>query len=121
MSIRKALYDLLNDAEADVYPVIAPAETTDPYCTYNVSREFIRTQDGIAIYDVTLTVDCHAKDFSDLIDLAATMEAGLEGAEGTYQSETIMISSMTEESEVTYDSDLGKYMLTQTYNVFFDN
>lgn len=121
MSIRAAIYDLMNNVEADVYPVVAPAELTDPYCTYNISRELVRAQDGIAVYDVSLTVDVYAKDFSDLIDLAATIEGNMEAASGTYQSTVLMVSNLETESEVTWLPDLEKYMLTQTYQIFIDN
>jgi len=121
MSIKAALYDLMNNVETDVYPVIAPAEQSDPYAVYNWSRELIRGQDGISTYEVTLTVEIFAKDPSDCLDLAAIIEGNMEAATGTYQSTTILVSNLVSESETEYMGDMDKYGITQTYQLFIDN
>lgn len=121
MSIRSAIYDLMNDADSDVYPTVAAAGESDPYAVYNMSREMVRTQDGVAVYDMALTVTCYAKDYSDLIDFAATIESTLEGATGTYDDKTIMVSTMLTEGPVEHDGDLDKYYIVQTYSIFIDN
>jgi hypothetical protein len=70
MSIRKAIYDLLNDSEADVYPLIAPQELTDPYVVYSMRRTPVRTQDGVTVNDVELSLSIYANSLSDCIGLS---------------------------------------------------
>ena len=38
MSIRKAIYDLLNDSEADVYPMVATQGLEDPYVVFSMRK-----------------------------------------------------------------------------------
>ena len=118
MSIRSAIYDLLNDSEADVYPLIAPQETAVEYVVYSMNREPVRTQDGITVNDVDLTLHIFANDLDDCITLAGTMYAGLEGVSGTYDSQTLMICNWTGEDGAHYE-DQNKYMITQTYQLRF--
>jgi len=118
MSIRKAIYDLLNDSEADVYPLIAPQELTDPYVVFSMRRTPVRTQDGIAVNDVELSLSIYANSLSACISLADTMYAGLEAASGTYATETLMISNWNSEDGY-YNEDLNKYMITQEYTLRF--
>ena len=121
MSIRAAIYDLMNNVETDVYPVKAPATVSDPYAIYDYSRELVRSQDGIKAYELEFEVRIYAEDPSDCIDLAATIEGNMEAASGTYQSKTIMVSNLQSESPVEWMGDLEKYMITQTYQIFVEN
>jgi len=118
MSIRGAIYDLLNDYEADVYPYVAKQDATDPYVVYHVRREAVRTQDGVSAQEVILTLNYYATDLDDVITLAATIYTGLEGTSGTYDSETLHSTSWASEDGY-YISDLEKYNLTQEYKLIF--
>lgn len=120
MALRKAIYDLLNDSEADVYPMVAPQELTDPYVVFTMRREPVRSQDGIAMQDITLTLNIYANTLSDCIALADTMYSGLEGASGSYDSgnETLHISNWISEDGY-YIEDLDKYLITQDYQLRF--
>ena len=118
MSIRKAIYDLLNDTEADVYPMIAPQELKDPYVIFSIRKSPIRTQDGIGPYEITLTLDIYANTLSGCIDLANTMFSGVEAASGTYDTETLMVANWISEDGY-YMGDLNKYAITQEYQLYF--
>ena len=118
MSIRAAIYDLLNDAEADVYPLAAPQETTDPYVVYSMRRSPERVQEGIAYESVDLILEIYASYLDSCITLAETMYTGLEGKDGTYASESLMICNWEAESG-NYIPDLDKYNITQEYNLKF--
>lgn len=124
MSIRKAIYDLLNDYEADVYPLVAPQETSDPYIVYSMRKEPIRIQGGIDINDVILTLNIYAKSHSDAITLADTIYQGLEAATGGYGSgssrETLHICNWVS-SDGYYLDDLQKFVITQEYQLRFLN
>jgi hypothetical protein len=118
MSIRKAVYSLLSGIEADVFPLVATQELTDPYVVYSMRRDPVRTQDGIGLNDVMLMITIYANTFSDCIALSDTMYAGLEGTAGTYATETLMISNWISEDE-DYMDDLKKYAITQEYQLRF--
>ncbi len=118
MSIRKAIYDLLNDSETDVYPMVAPQELTDPYVVFNMRLSPIRTQDGIGPQEVDLTLNIFANTLSACIALADTMYAGVEAATGTYDTEDLMIANWTAEDGY-YIDELQKYAITQEYNLKF--
>ena len=119
MSIRKAIYDLLNDSEADVYPMVAPQELTDPYVVFSIRKAPIRTQDGIGPINVDLTLYIYAASLSDCIGLVNTMYAGLEGATGTYDTENIMVCNWMADEPGDYMEDLNKYVITQEYQLYF--
>jgi len=119
MSLRGAVYDLLNNVEADVYPLVAPQETTDPYVVYSMRTDPIRDSDGIAITEMTLTLDIFASTFDSVVTLASSIYAGLEAAEGTYDSESLMICNWTAESD-GYIPDLDKYQIIQEYTLKFE-
>jgi len=118
MSIRKAVYDLLNDSEADVYPLIAPQELKVPYVVFSLRIDPIRTQDGIGPWNVNVTLDIFANSLSATIGLADTMFAGVEAATGTYDTETLMVANLVSE-DGDYLEDLDKYIITQEYQLFF--
>jgi hypothetical protein len=118
MSLRGAIYDLLNDIEADVYPLVAPQETTDPYVSYSVRIEPIRVQGAIAVNEVTLTCDIFANTRDQCLTLAALIYTGMEGASGTYDSETLHICNWVSEDE-GYISELQKFNITQVYVLKF--
>ena len=118
MSIRKAIYDLLNDSEADVYPLIAPQGLTDPYVVFSIRMDPIRTQDGIGPWNVNLTLDIFANSLSACIGLADTMYAGVEAAAGSYDTETLLVANWISE-DGDYIEELDKYMITHEYQLFF--
>jgi len=118
MSIRAAIYDLLNDSEADVYPLVAPQGTTDPYVVYSVRRVPVRVQEGIVMEEIELTLNIFANERGDCFTLADAMYAGLEAATGTYGSETLDISNWVSETGA-YIEELDKYMITQEYELKF--
>jgi len=122
MSIRRAIYDLLNDTEADVYPLVAPQELTDPYVVYSMRRDPTRTQSGIGVQEVALTLSIYANSLSACVTLADTMYAALELATGGYgsgsASETLHISNWVSEDGYYLD-DLKKYVITQEYQLRF--
>jgi len=119
MSIRKAIYDLLNDSEADVYPLIAPQELTDPYVVFTMAMSPIRAQDGIPVKEIELSLNIYANTLSDAIALADTMYAGLEGVSGTYATETLMICNWVRDGFGDYIEGLKKYMIPQEYELKF--
>ena len=122
MSIRHAIYDLLNDLEADVYPLVAPQGLTVPYVVYSMRRTPERSQDGIAVQDVELTLNIYANTLSDCIELADTMYQGLEAATGGYgsgsSSETLHIANWQSEDGGHID-DPEKFIITQEYQLRF--
>lgn len=118
MSLRGAIYDLLNNIEADVYPIFAPQETTSPYVAYAMRSEPIRTQSGVTVTEVILTLEIYASEFDSAVTLANSLYAGLEGAAGTYDSETLMVCNWVSESD-GYIPDLDKVNITQEYNLKF--
>lgn len=119
MSIRKAVYDLLNDTEADVYPLIAPQALTDPYAVFNIRLTPERTQDGIGPWLVELSLNIYANTLSGCIGLADTMYAGLEAASGTYDTETLMVCNWVEDGFGIYFEELDKWMIPQEYQLRF--
>jgi len=119
MSIRKAIYDLLNDTEADVYPVYAPQELTNPYIAYFVNMTSVRSQGGIEMYDVFLTLHIYANDFSDVVTLADSMRAALEGAAGSYDVETLEVCNFISESD-DFVPELDKKFILQDYQLRFN-
>ena len=118
MSIRAAIYDLLNDTEADVYPLFAPQETTAAYVVYGMRSEPVRTQSGVTVTEVYLTLSIYASEFDDAVTLADTLFAALEGESGTYATETLMICNWVGESD-NYIADLDKVNITQEYQLKF--
>ena len=84
MSVRKAIYDLLNDTETDVYPLVAPQEITDPYAVYSTRIEYVRSQDGIAQKEAMVSVSIYANLLASCIVLADSLSAALENSSGSY-------------------------------------
>ena len=119
MSIRAAVYSLLSGIESDVFPLVAQQETTDPYVVFSMRRAPVRTQDGIGVQDVDLTLEVYASSLSACIALADAMYAGLEGASGTYATETLMVCNWGGEND-NYIDDLNKYWITQEYTLRFE-
>lgn len=119
MSIRKAVYDVLDSTAWGVYPIVAPQENTGKYIVFFVRREVLRTQDGVAVEDITLTINIYANDLSDCIELADIYRSAIEGASGTYDVETMIIGLFQSESD-DYIENLDKYMITQDYLLRFN-
>ncbi len=119
MSIRKAIYSLLSGLEADSFPLVAQQETTDPYIVFSMRRSGTRTQSGVGPHEVDLTLEIYASALSDCIALADTMYTGMEGAAGSYDTETLMVCNWESESDF-YIEDLKKYGMTQEYHLFFE-
>ena len=120
MSIRSGIYDLLKAVEADVYPIVAPQETADPYIVYSIRREPIRTQSGIQVEDVTLTLEIYANDWDSCLTLAASLYSNLENKSGTYGTESLLVCNWTAETDGGYIGDLDKFNITQEYNLKFE-
>ena len=118
MSIRGAVYNLLKAAEADVYPVVAPQETTATYITFQARMDFERSQDGVEVIDVNLTLNIYDNNHDDCISMANTLSAALDGASGTYDSQTLHVCIWTGEGD-GYLPELDKYMITQEYLLRF--
>jgi len=119
VSTRTGIYDLMNNVETDVYPVIAPQGLTDPYAVYSVRFEYIRTQDGIAIKDGYLTVDIYADKYADCGSLADTVRDNLDNQNGTYNSEVMFVAYITSEVD-GYIPELDKFVITQEYVLRFE-
>jgi len=119
MSIRKAVYDLLNDTEADVYPLIAPQELTDPYATFFVRIEYVRSQEGVEVKEATVTVNVYANTYAACDTLAVAFRTALENASGIYDTETLMVGLLLSESD-DYIESLDKYVLAQEYLLKFE-
>ncbi|KKM27308.1 hypothetical protein LCGC14_1576070 [marine sediment metagenome] len=118
MSYRSAIYTLLSGLESNVHPIVAPQETTATYITYTIRRDTIRTQDGPGVYEITLTLNIFANELDDAITMAATMEAGIDDASGTYDSKALLVGNFVNEGG-DYISDLDKYMIIQEYQLMF--
>ena len=119
MSIRKAIYDLLNDSSTSVYPLVAPQELTDPYVVFSIRSEGVRTQSGVGPWTINVTLNIFANSLSACITLADTMYTGLEGVSGTYDTtEVLMVANFLSEDE-GYIDDLNKYIITQEYQLYF--
>ncbi len=118
MSIRKAVYSLMSGLEGDVYPIYAKQELTVPYAVYSTDRNLVLTQEGVKVYEVRVTVDIYANDFSDCVDLAETLEAGMHNASGTYATETLMVCNLESERDSGTTTDL-KINITQEYLLKF--
>lgn len=119
MSIRKAVYDLLNDTEADVYPLIAPQELTDPYATFFIRIEYVRSQDGVEVKEATVTINVYANTYAQCDTLASSLRTALENASGSYDTETLMVGLFLSESD-DYIENLDKYLLIQEYLLKFE-
>lgn len=118
MSIRSAIFDILNDVESDVFALAAPQELAVPYAVFSVRTEPIRTQDGIIVREVYLTLDIYANDRGDCLALASSLYAGLEGKTGSYSDQTLMICNWVSEGE-DFIPDLQKWNVTQEYELKF--
>lgn len=116
MSIRAAVYDLLNDVSSSVFPLAAPQETTTAYAVYSITTDPIRTQSGIQVYNLRLTVDIYANTRDACLTLASSFFSGLENKSGSYSDQTIMVCNWTSESE-DYIPDLKKWNITQDYEI----
>lgn len=119
MSIRNGIYDLLSALEGDVYPVVAPQETATTYIVYTIRVEPVRTQDGVSAQYVYLTLNIFAAELDDLETMGTTMYAGLEDADGTYDSETLNVCAWLSTEDGGYFPDLDKYQLIQEYQLLF--
>lgn len=119
MSVRAAVYSLLSGLEADVFPLVAEQETTDPYVVFSIRREPERSKDGVAWQYVDLSLEIYANSLSGCISLADTLYAGLENASGTYATETLVGSNWVSESDY-YIDELKKYGMTQDYRLIFE-
>jgi len=121
MSIRKAVYDLLNNTESKVYPLIAEQEVTDPYITFAMRTSPVRAQNEIAQTDVSLTLMIYGSTHTLCVTLADAMYAAMEGATGSLDSgnETLNICNWESETD-EYIEGLDKILITQEYNLKFD-
>ena len=119
MSIRAAVYDLLNDIDSDVYPIFAPQQTTDSYVVYSMRQEPILTQDFTGPTDVDLRIEIYASSFGACVTLANSIFTGMDNTTGTYGGEELMLSRWVSESE-DYIADLDKVNITQEYNLKFE-
>lgn len=118
MSLRGAIYDLLNDVEADVYPLVVPQETTDPYVAYSMRTEPVRDQSGMHLTEVSLTLNIFANTFAGCVTLANSLFSGLESKSGTYDGEDLFVCVWQSESD-DYIPDLEKFNITQEYLLKF--
>jgi len=119
MSIRKAIYDLLNDTEADVYPLAAPQELTDSYAVYSAQIEYVRSQDGPTVKEASVSVNVYANTLALCITLADSLRAAIENASGSYDTEDMMVGLFIRESD-DYIEGLDKYLLAQEYLLKFN-
>lgn len=120
MSIRAAVYDLLNDVDSRVHALAAPQELTSPYAVWSVRYELIRVQGDISVYDVSLTLNMYANLRDASLTLADSFYSGLEGKSGSYSDQSLMICNMVSEAE-DYIPDLDKWNVTQEYELKFNN
>ena len=119
MSLRGAVYDLLNDVETDVHPLVAPQETTVDYATYKMSFDYDRDQTGIFQIIVALTINIYSDTLANAVTLANSFYSGLNGKSGTYDSESLFSCLIESESD-DYIPDLDKYNITQEYTLKFE-
>ena len=118
MSIRAAIFDLLNDVNANVFPLAAPQELTSAYAVYSIRSEPIRTQSGIQHHQIYLTLDIYANTRDACLTLAGSYFTGLELKSGSYSDQTLMVCNWVSESE-DYIPDLKKWTISQEYELKF--
>lgn len=119
MSLRKAVYDLMNDVSANIYAIAAPQELSDPYSVFTTRMEVVRSQDGIFQYEMTVSVNVYSEVLSTCVTLADSIRAGVENASGTYDTETLSVGLILSESD-DYIENLDKYIISQEYLLKFD-
>lgn len=117
MSIRKAVYDLLNNTEADVYALVAPQELTDPFATYGLRITDVRSQ-SMDTQEVILTLNIYANTWPACITLADALYTALEKTSGTFDSETLIVCNRISEGD-GYIPELDKYNIMQEYQLRF--
>lgn len=118
MSIRSAIYDLLNDTDTAVYPLVAPQETTGTYTVYKIRRSPEREQDGVFTEFVDLTLDIYGT-LENCITKSGQFYTALEGASGTYDGESLRVCNwMGEDGD--YIPELDKYNITMEFELKFD-
>ncbi len=120
MSIRAAIYDLLDDVNSNVFALVAPQELDSVYAVFSIRTEPIRTQSGVAISEVYLTLNIYGNmdSRSDVLTRADAFYSGLEGKSGSYSDQTLMVCNWVSESE-DYIPDLQKWNITQEYELKF--
>jgi hypothetical protein len=118
MSIRAAVYDLLNDVTSQVHALAAPQELTSPYAVWSIRDEPIRVQGAIQIHNVFLTVNIYANTRDATITLASSIYTGLEGKTGSYSDQTLMICNWMGENE-DYIPDLDKWTIGLDFELKF--
>ena len=111
---------MMNDAEADVYPVVAPQETSDPYAVYSIRREPVRAKGGVPVWTVFLTVEIYASTLLLCAALADNIETYMGYQSGTYGFDTVIGSMLLSEADGGYIHDLDKYNITQEYQIHLD-
>ena len=116
MSIRAAVYDLLDDVSSSVHALAAPQATTTAYAVWQIRDEPIRVQGAIQVHDVTLTLNIYANTRDLALTMAASFFSGLEGKTGSYSDQTLMICNWMAESE-DYIPDLDKWNISQEYEL----
>jgi len=119
MSIRAAIYDLLNDVDSRVHALAAPQEETNPYAVWEIRREPIRVQESIILEEITLTLNIYANLRDDALTLATSYFDGLEAKTGSYSNKTLIACTWSSESE-DYISELDKWNVSQEYNLKFE-
>lgn len=111
-TLKVAMYDILNNAEADVYPLVAPQELTDPYAVYSSRIELVRAQGSVPIKDYYLTLNIYANVLTDAINLADAFSSVLDNLSGTFEGEELEVGLFLTESD-DFIPDLDKYVITQ--------
>lgn len=118
MSYRTAIYDMLNDVSANVFPLVAPQETDTTYAVYSTRLERVLSQDGVFVKTVYLTVNIYANDFSNCDQFANYIRIGVDGKKATYGTDSIDGGLLLSESD-DYIPGLDKYIITQEYQIYF--
>ena len=122
MSVRAAIYDLLDEVTTSVYPLVAPQETTGSYAVFSVNLEVIRIQNGVEMKEADLILEIYSSGdngFDSCVTLAESFYTALEGASGTYGGEALEVCNFIRESD-DYISDLDKFNIRQEYNLKFN-
>jgi hypothetical protein len=107
----------MSGLEADVWPMVAPQGTNDPYAVYFLTREPERSQDGVELWIVRMRLECYGNDLDDVIALAAVFEADLDIKDETALTEyTLHVSYLESESD-DYLHTENKFNISQEYTL----
>jgi hypothetical protein len=121
MSLRSFIYsELLTNVDSNVYPLVAPEKTTDPYAVYFISRQSVLTQDGVAVKAVVLRIEIYGNDWDAVEALAKSYESYLDHIDPVEGIDENLMVAILEREDEDYLHDEQKFNITQEYTLKFE-